>query len=170
MLLVLPLLTAGAGANVGLAVTTTAAAKPTFVVDVRVAEPLTLTVDDLRTFTVQRQKVHFSSGSGKESYRYQGALLIDVLTSAKPHFDPDVKNDKLRHAVLVGATDGYQAALAWGEIDPGFANTRVLRCGLRSPLSWPDVGARPSTPRTWWWSAESPAPSTSISSGGPKRG
>lgn len=127
-LLVIPLLTAGAVATAG-AVTTAAATttdKPTFVVDGQVAEPLTLTVDELRDFPVQRQKVRFVSGTGTQTHRYQGALLLDVLTAAKPQFDPAVKNDKLRHAVLVGATDNYQAVVAWGEIDPSFANTRVL--------------------------------------------
>ncbi|MGH3913161.1 MAG: molybdopterin-dependent oxidoreductase [Pseudonocardiaceae bacterium] len=127
-LLILPLLSAGAVTTAGPGTTAVAVttAKPTFVVDGRVAAPLTLTVDQLRDFPLQRQRVRFLAGGGPEVHRYQGALLIDVLTSAKPQFDPAVKNDKLRYAVLVGATDGYQAVLAWGEIDPAFANTRAL--------------------------------------------
>ena len=84
-LLVLPLVTA-VGVTRGTATTVEAVttSAPSFVVDGQVAEPLTLTVDDLRNFAVQRQKVHFVSGSGKEAHRYRGALLIDVLTSAKP--------------------------------------------------------------------------------------
>ncbi|MGH3941449.1 MAG: molybdopterin-dependent oxidoreductase, partial [Pseudonocardiaceae bacterium] len=125
-LLVIPLLTAGAVTATGAGTATVTTAKPTFTVDGRVAEQLILTVDDLRNYPVQRQRVRFMTGSGPQVHRYHGALLLDVLTAAKPQFDPAVKNDKLRHAVLVGATDGYQAVLAWGEIDPAFANTRVL--------------------------------------------
>lgn len=69
-LLMIPLLTAGAvttpGATTG---------RPTFVVAGRVGEPVTLTVDDLRNFPVQRQKVRFVSGTGQQTHRYQGALL-----------------------------------------------------------------------------------------------
>lgn len=115
-LLALPRLTAGGGA--------TATPQPTFVVDGRVAEPLTLTMQDLRDFPVQSQEVHFISDSGQEVHRYQGALLFNVLAAAKPQFDSAV--DKLRHAVLVGATDGYQTVVSWGEIDPLYANTQVL--------------------------------------------
>ncbi|HEX3732961.1 MAG TPA: hypothetical protein VHU91_08590, partial [Mycobacteriales bacterium] len=57
---------------------------------------------------------------------YRGASLIDVLTSAHPSFDSTIKDAKLRYAVLISASDDYQAALSWGEIDPHYANTGVL--------------------------------------------
>lgn len=43
-----------------------------------------------------------------------------------PHFDPAIKNDKLRYYVSVSATDDYRALVAYGEIDPGFENKEVL--------------------------------------------
>ncbi len=36
------------------------------------------------------------------------------------------KNDLLRKSILVAGTDGYTVAIAWGEIDPQFANKQVL--------------------------------------------
>ena len=111
----------------------------TFVVDGQVAHPRTLTVEDLRQFAEQRVRARFGSGDGREEHRYRGALLLDVLQAAQPQFDSETKNDALRHAVLVTASDGYQAALAWGEIDPRFAATEVLLAYEedRQPLARP---------------------------------
>jgi DMSO/TMAO reductase YedYZ molybdopterin-dependent catalytic subunit len=103
-----------------------AAGKPTFVVDGRVAHPKTLSVADLRRFPAHREVVRYIAAGKQETHHFRGALLTDVLAAAKPRFDPAVKHDELRHAVLVGATDGYATVLSWGEIDPGFANTGVL--------------------------------------------
>ena len=51
----------------------------------------------------------------------------------------ETKNDALRHAVLVTASDCYQAVVAWGEIDPRFATTEVLLAYEedRQPLARP---------------------------------
>jgi len=110
-------------------------AAATFVVDGQVAHPRTLTVEDLRQFPEQRVRARFGSGDGREEHRYRGALLLDVLEAAQPQFDPETKND----AVLVTASDGYQAAVAWGEIDPRFAATEVLLAYEedRQPLARP---------------------------------
>ena len=110
-------------------------AAATFVVDGQVAHPRTLTVEDLRQFPEQRVRARFGSGDGREEHRYRGALLLDVLEAAQPQFDPETKND----AVLVTASDGYQAAVAWGEIGPRFAATEVLLAYEedRQPLARP---------------------------------
>ncbi|MGH3686023.1 MAG: hypothetical protein ACRDRU_21865 [Pseudonocardiaceae bacterium] len=49
-----------------------------------------------------------------------------MLAQAGPRFDPAIKNDKLRHFISVGASDNYQALVAYGEIDPSFENKDVL--------------------------------------------
>ena len=96
-------------------------------VDGAVAHPLMrLTMDDLRAFPQRRERVGFLAGGERERHAYRGPLLFDVLAAAEPTFDPGVKNDQLRHAVLVTAMDEYQAVVAWGEIDPGFAGNEVL--------------------------------------------
>jgi len=53
-------------------------------------------------------------------------LLTDVLARAMPRFAPAIKNDKLRHYVCATATGGYQALLAYGEIDSSFGNKKIL--------------------------------------------
>ncbi|MFD9740553.1 hypothetical protein [Umezawaea sp. NPDC059074] len=91
-----------------------------------VGNPLSLDGQALRRFPAQHAWVRFESGQGTQHHSYRGALLIDVLNAARPSFDPAVKNDKLRFAVLAAATDGYQAVVSWGEIDAEFAGTKVL--------------------------------------------
>jgi len=100
---------------------------PVVTVGGQVRRPVRLTVADLRhRWKPHVEKVSFGSEAGTQHHTYRGALLSDVLTSAKPRFDPDVHNDALRFAVRVGATDDYAAVVAWGEIDPSFGNTPVL--------------------------------------------
>lgn len=97
----------------------------TFTIDGQVATPLTLTVNDLRRdYLSHAATSRFTAGCVTRGHVYRGVLLTDVLTTARPQFAPAVKNAKLRYAVLVGASDGYQAALSWGEIDPDFATPR----------------------------------------------
>lgn len=101
--------------------------QPVVTVGGQVARPLRLTVSDLRRrWPGHVEKVSFGSESGTEHHTYRGALLTDVLASAKPRFDPAVHNDALRFAVRVGATDDYAAVVAYGEIDPSFGATPVL--------------------------------------------
>ncbi|MGH3781431.1 MAG: hypothetical protein ACRDRO_12590 [Pseudonocardiaceae bacterium] len=90
------------------------------------AHPAILDVAALRRLPVHTETVTFRAGNGSQTHTYVGALLIDVLTQAGPLFDANIKNDKLRHYVSVGATDGYRALVAYGEIDPGFENKEVL--------------------------------------------
>lgn len=130
-LLAIPLLTAGTAAEATGAARTTETAEvtstgPTFVVNGGVAEPLTLSVPDLRRWPAYDEVVHFIAGGRQEVHQVRGVRLIDVLTAAKPQFNPSAKHDELRHAVLVGATDGYGTVLSWGEIDPAFVGTDVL--------------------------------------------
>ena len=109
------------------AVVAQTASRAVFTVGGDVARPMRLTVSDLRRrWPRQGETVRFGSEVGTQRHTYRGALLTDVLTSAKPRFDAAVKNDPLRFAVRVGATDGYAAVVSWGEVDPAFGGTRVL--------------------------------------------
>ena len=94
----------------------------TFVVDGQVAHPRTLTVEDLRQFPEQRVRARFGSGDGREEHRYRGALLLDVLEAAQPQFDPETKNDALRHAVLVTASEVITDAPRARRLSPGPAS------------------------------------------------
>lgn len=91
-----------------------------------VAEPSSLSADDLGALEQHKQTVTFESGDGFQTRVFEGPLLIDVLGLASPVFDDEIKNDKLGHAILVAASDGYVATVAWGEIDPDFEAKPVL--------------------------------------------
>ncbi|SEL69934.1 molybdopterin-dependent oxidoreductase [Rhodococcus maanshanensis] len=100
------------------------------VVGVRIAgavrEPVTLTTERLRSFPAQTQAVEFDSSKGRQSHVYDGAALADVLNGLGVVTDPSAKNAALRLAVLATGSDGYRAALSWGEFAPDFAATPVL--------------------------------------------
>jgi DMSO/TMAO reductase YedYZ molybdopterin-dependent catalytic subunit len=98
----------------------------TFTIGGAVAHPQTMTVATLRTFPRHHQRVRYQTAAGAESHRFTGAALVDVLNAAGPLFDPAIKNDQLRHAVLVTASDGYQSVVSWAEIDPRFEGKEVL--------------------------------------------
>ncbi|HMC80668.1 MAG TPA: hypothetical protein VKO35_08975, partial [Acidimicrobiia bacterium] len=87
----------------------------------------TWSVDGLASLPGQQtQEVSFVGEGMQKSVKGTGVLLYDLLQRAKPKFDPKKKRDALRYAVLVHATDGYATSIAWGEIDPDFANKPIL--------------------------------------------
>jgi hypothetical protein len=89
-------------------------------------EPRSWSVDGLASLPLQTQEVTFLGEGMQKTIRGRGVPLLDLLQRAKPKFDLKKKRDALRYAVLVHATDGYAAAIAWGEIDPDFAAKPVL--------------------------------------------
>src|SRR5262245_10708424 len=90
------------------------AAKPgRFIVSGDVEQRLKLHVADLTKLPQKMLTVSFLSGSSYQTHSYTGPLLLDVLNMAKPEFDAAIKNDKLRHFVVVTGSDGYQVAVAW---------------------------------------------------------
>ncbi|MEV4629944.1 molybdopterin-dependent oxidoreductase [Micromonospora sp. NPDC049523] len=95
-------------------------------VDGAVARRLQLTHADLARLPQQTITLTYQSGSGSQTHTYTGPLLLDVLDRAQPRFDAQIKNHKLRHVVTATGSDRYQAAFAWGEIDPDFEGKTVL--------------------------------------------
>jgi hypothetical protein len=59
----------------------------------------------------------FDSMSGKQTHRWTGPSLLDVLNQAGITDAPG-KRTHMRHVILARGSDGYAAALAIGEIDP----------------------------------------------------
>jgi DMSO/TMAO reductase YedYZ molybdopterin-dependent catalytic subunit len=55
-----------------------------------------------------------------------GVYLRDILDAAEVNYNPDVKNDTLSMYIVATGSDGYQAIIAYGEIDPSFAGQPVL--------------------------------------------
>ena len=49
-----------------------------------------------------------------------------MVGAAQQNFIADVRNDKLSTYFVVTGSDGYQAVIAWGEIDPEFGNQPIL--------------------------------------------
>ncbi|WP_261566342.1 hypothetical protein [Frankia gtarii] len=106
-----------------------------------------LTVADLAAkYPQHTQTVTFQSGAGPQSHTYTGPTLYDVLQAAKPTFRSDVKNDALRYAAVIHASDGYESVLSWGEIDPGFAGTEALLAVTQDGVSLAKEGPRLTAP------------------------
>jgi molybdate transport system substrate-binding protein len=96
-------------------------------VDGQMLNPLSLTADDLRAdYAARTLDVSYQSGEETVNAMFTGALLWDVIGSAQPNLNADIINDQLSMFIVVTGADGYQAAIAWGEIDPDYANQPVL--------------------------------------------
>ena len=67
----------------------------------------------------------FDSMSGKQTHRWTGPLLLDVLNHAGMTDEPG-KRTHMRHVILASGKDGYGAAIALGEIDPHGENKPVI--------------------------------------------
>ncbi|SNQ47605.1 Oxidoreductase molybdopterin binding domain-containing protein [Frankia canadensis] len=117
-----------------------------FFVKGKVAHPARLTVADLARYPQYTQHVTFQSGTGPQTHTYTGAKLIDILTAAGPAFRADVKNDLLRYAVLVHASDGYEAVLSWPELVDGFGGTQALLASSEDGRSLATEGPRLTVP------------------------
>lgn len=97
------------------------------VVEGQVLNPITLNADDLKAnFSSQTVDVTYKSGEDTVSASFTGVPLWQILSAAQPNVNADVKNDKLSQFIVVTGSDGYQAVIAWGEIDPEFGNQPIL--------------------------------------------
>jgi molybdate transport system substrate-binding protein len=98
-----------------------------FTVDGQVLNPLTLTVEDLQnSFSTQTIDVTYQSGEESVSTSFTGVPLWQVISAAQPNLNADVRNDHLSTFIVVTASDGYQAVISWGEIDPEYAGQPIL--------------------------------------------
>jgi hypothetical protein len=129
----------------GGAVTTRASAHNApgrFVVKGDVENRLKLHVSDLADLPQQTPTVTFLAGTTPQTHTYTGVLLLDVLKKAVPKFDPAIKNDNLRHYVVVTGSDGYRVVVAWGEFDPFFEGKQILLAETEDGVSLQDAGPR----------------------------
>jgi hypothetical protein len=67
----------------------------------------------------------FNSMSGRQTHRWTGPLLLDVLDKAGMTDAPG-KRTHMQHVILATGTDGYAAAIALGEIDPKGEGKQVI--------------------------------------------
>ncbi|MBL8119851.1 MAG: molybdopterin-dependent oxidoreductase, partial [Anaerolineae bacterium] len=96
-------------------------------VDGQVLNPLTLSREILqRDFTSQIIDVTYRSGEDTVSATFTGVPLWSIISAAQPNLNADRSNDKLSMFIVVTGSDGYQAVIAWGEIDPEFGAQPIL--------------------------------------------
>lgn len=107
-----------------------------------VEQRLRLTAEDLAALPQQTLTVTFVSGTTPQTHTYTGPLLLDVLNLAGPEFDPAIKNDKLQHYAEASGSDGYQAIVAWGELDPDFEGKQLLVAITEDGVALGDAGPR----------------------------
>jgi DMSO/TMAO reductase YedYZ molybdopterin-dependent catalytic subunit len=108
-----------AAANIAAQTEAPSAAKLT--VGGNVANPSTLSLDDLKRLPVQdlddvrQMRAGGAAVAGSEQVRhYKGVLLRDVLAAAKP---VEKEHRELRQSIVVAtATDGYKAVFSWAEL------------------------------------------------------
>jgi DMSO/TMAO reductase YedYZ molybdopterin-dependent catalytic subunit len=97
-----------------------------FTVGGAVQHPRSLNLADLQHLPATTASVFFATGRGAVNARFTGVLLWSVLSEAGLKTDPAVRNDSLRHSVVVTATDGYSVTLSWGELDPQFGAAQAM--------------------------------------------
>jgi DMSO/TMAO reductase YedYZ molybdopterin-dependent catalytic subunit len=108
-----------------------------------VQQPLRLSVADLAAMPDQQTvNATFAAGGAPEAHVFTGPRLRDVLARAVPRFDPAIKNDKLRHYASVTASDGYQALVGYGELDPSFEGKQILLAVTQDGASLAGSGPR----------------------------
>ncbi len=93
----------------------------------QVLNPITLTADDLRAnFNAQTLEVRYVSGENTVETSFTGVLLLDILNTAQPNFNANVRNDVVSTYIVVTGSDGYQAVISYGEIGTDYANQPIL--------------------------------------------
>ncbi len=96
-------------------------------VDGQVLNPLTLSAQTLQAdFAAHTVEARYHDGRQMVHTRFTGALLWEVIEAAQPHFNADVRNDRLSMFIVATGSDGYQAVISWGEIDPHSGNPSIL--------------------------------------------
>jgi hypothetical protein len=105
---------------------TAQAADPSDVrIDGAVLHAQSFSLADLKAMPPTQVNTSVETKHGEEHKLWTGVLLIDLLQKAGLK-NEDGKNAWLRHTLLVHGKDGYQAALAIGEIDPMAESKRVI--------------------------------------------
>jgi len=72
------------------------------------------------------ETVSLKTERGDLTASYTGVLLWSLLEQAIIKVSPGIKNDILRHTIIVTGRDGYEVALSLAEVDPKFGNDRAL--------------------------------------------
>ncbi len=93
----------------------------------QVLNPVKLTADDLKNnYTAQTADVSYISGTDTVKASFTGVYLSDILDAAQVNYNPDQKNDTLSLYIVATGSDGDQAVIAYGDVDPDFGNQLIL--------------------------------------------
>ena len=93
----------------------------------QVLNPLKLSADDLRNnYSAQTVTVSYLSGADTVRASFTGVYLRDILDAAEINFNPDQKNDTLNLYIVATGSDGYQAIIGYGDIDPNYGNQPIM--------------------------------------------
>jgi DMSO/TMAO reductase YedYZ molybdopterin-dependent catalytic subunit len=90
-----------------------------------VANPLHLSLADLRGLPSSHVAVSQASGRGPVNLDCTGVSIASLLKKAAPSFGPK-NNANLAHTLLITADDGYAVALSLGEIDPDYGHVEPI--------------------------------------------
>lgn len=77
----------------------------------------------LATLPSVTESVTYTAAGSPVSATYVGVPLWSLLSAAGLVTDPAIKNDELRFYVLATGSDGYEAAVSFGELDPRFGGS-----------------------------------------------
>ncbi len=93
----------------------------------QILNPFALSADDLKAnYPAQKVDVTYLSGDKETKAAFTGVLLRDLLDAAQINLNADAKNDKLNLYIVATGSDGYQAIIAYAEIDADFGDKPVL--------------------------------------------
>ena len=114
----------GTGFGMALLAVGSATAAPSTQVAVtgHVTTPRIYTLSDLESLPATTQTVSFQAGASPQTHTYTGVALWGFLDDPAVGIvtDPSIKNDVLRKYLVATGSDGYQAIISLGEIDPLF--------------------------------------------------
>src|SRR5262245_31258844 len=91
-----------------------------------VAAPRTYRLEDLQALPTGEVIVEVTESGEVQQHTFRGVSLHSLLMETGLQLGPPRAGDPLRFYAVIGGTDGYQVVVAWGEIDPGFEDKRVL--------------------------------------------
>ena len=87
-----------------------------------VSHPGTYTLSSLEALPSTTLTATYMGPTGSVTDTYTGVSLWTLITSAGLVTNPSIKNDVLRKYVVAVGTDGYEAVISLGEIDPMFGD------------------------------------------------